>query len=148
MFKHLWKSLAFAGVLALAPSLGSAQLPPLPPLPPLPGLEIRIGHTSPPRMRRESRPPRPGAGFTWVRGSWDWQSSQWVWIDGRWDRPERPGIRWIAARYAREGDGWRYEPGHWSHQKVVEGDDYRSWRDGHRERRGRDRDRNHDHGHR
>lgn len=138
MIKQVLNSIAFAGLMVMVSAPAPAQLPPLPRLP---SLEIRIGHTKPPTIRRESRPPRPGRGYTWVRGSWDWQGDQWVWINGRWDRPERPGVRWIAARYVREGDVWRYEPGHWSHQRVVEGDDYRRWKD--ERRRGHDKDRHH-----
>ena len=39
---------------------------------------------------------------------------------------------WVRARYVREYGSWRYVPGHWSNQTVVEGDDYRRWRDEHR----------------
>ncbi len=144
------KSIALAGFLTMVSAPAFAQFPPLPPLPPLPSLEIHIGTKAPPRPRRESRPPNPGRGYTWVGGSWDWHGGDWVWIDGRWDRPERSGVRWIAARYVRVGGGWRYEPAHWSHQRFVDGDDYRSWKEKHRKPRHdrRDHGRDRDHGRR
>ncbi len=43
----------------------------------------------------------------------------------------------------REGEAWRYEPGHWNRQKLVEGDDYRQWREEHARAR-HDHDRDHD----
>jgi hypothetical protein len=102
---------------------------------PLPGLEIHVGRTAPPRLRREHRPPRPGRDFLWLPGSWHWQERDWIWVPGRWDRPNGRA-RWVRARYAREGSIWRYVPGHWSNQRVIEGDDYRRWREEHhRDRR-------------
>jgi hypothetical protein len=41
----------------------------------------------------------------------------------------------------REGRAYRYEPGHWSNQRLIEGDDYRNFRDENRRHRGRNRDR-------
>jgi hypothetical protein len=95
---------------------------------PLPGLEIRMSHTAPPRMRSEQRPPSPGRDYKWAQGSWDWRGSDWAWLPGRWDRPNSHGATWVKARYAREGSSWRYEPSHWSNQRVVEGDEYRKWK--------------------
>jgi hypothetical protein len=106
---------------------------------PLPELEIHVGHSAPPRLRSEVRPERPGREFSWIPGFWHWQATGWAWIPGRWERPSERGARWVRARYAREGSGWRYEPGHWSNQRIVEGDDYRRWREEHH------RDRDHDH---
>ena len=141
MLKRILKSatpLAFA-LLSAAPL--AAQMP----LPPLPGLDIRIARTAPPPMRQERMSPRPGRDHVWARGSWDWQGNDWAWSPGRWDRPERRGSRWVYARYAREGSGYRYEPSHWSHQHLVEGDDYRRWKaDHHHERDGRNHDKRND----
>lgn len=122
MFKYLLTALSTVGLLALAPAPASAQ-------PRVSfGLEIHIGNSAPPRAQREVRPHRPAHGFVWVAGAWAWAGNQWVWIDGRWERPERRGSTWIPARHTRYGHDWRYTPGHWSHQRVVEGADYRQWR--------------------
>lgn len=134
----LRRSLASA---LLAASLGVAGVPaPAQVHVDLPGVEIRVGHTAPPRVRRERRPRRPGAGYVWLAGAWDWQGSDWVWVPGRWERPAYRRARWISPRYRREGRAWRYEPGHWSGQKVIEGEDYRRWRSENRDRDGHRRD--------
>src|SRR5438105_5059333 len=133
MFKNLPKTLAALGITALmaGPALSQMQISL-----PFPRLEVRVAHQAPPPLRYERVSSRPYRDAVWVPGSWDWQGDQWVWVSGRWDRPEQRGARWVNARYQRDGDGWRYEPAHWSTQRVVEGDDYRRWRDEHR----RDRD--------
>ncbi len=110
----------------------------------LPGLEIRVGHRAPPRLLREHRPMSPGRGYMWIPGAWDWQNDDWAWIAGRWDRPNARRARWIRPRYMREGAAWRYEPGHWSNQRVVEGEDYRRWRDESRRNRDQGRHRGRD----
>lgn len=136
MLKRILQSVVPVALAVLAAAPLTAQIP----LPPLPGLEIRIGHSAPPAFRQEVRTVRPSRDHVWARGSWDWQGNDWAWTPGRWDRPERRGSRWIQARYAREGSGWRYEPAHWSYQRVVEGEDYRRWRSEYRGRRGHDGD--------
>ena len=135
MFKRILRSVFLAALAAVVSAPLFAQLPPpppVPPLPPLPGLEIRIGRQAPPRIRRERRYARPSRDAVWVAGFWDWQGDGWVWIPGRWAVPEVRRARWIGPRYVREYGGWRYVPGHWSNQRVIEGEDYRRWRDEHR----------------
>ena len=78
---------------------------------------------------------RPSRDAVWIRGFWDWQGDNWVWIPGRWTVPEERHARWIGPRYRREYGGYRYEPGHWSNQRVIEGEDYRRWREEHRRER-------------
>lgn len=129
MFRRVLKSVSMAALAAVVSAPIFAQLPPPPPLP---GLEIRVGRTAPPRVRYERRTRRTERNAVWVAGSWDWQGDNWVWIPGRWVVPESRHARWVRARYVREYGGWRYVPGHWSTQRVIEGDDYRRWRDEHR----------------
>jgi hypothetical protein len=125
MFKRILQSMAPVALLALVAMPAAAQ-----PGPPI--FEIRIAHSAPPRVRSERRPTRPDSRDVWVNGYWHWEGSRWDWVSGRWDRPEHPSHRWIAPRYRREGNVWRYEPPHWSHQRVVEGDEYQRWRAEHR----------------
>jgi WXXGXW repeat (2 copies) len=132
MLRRILRSVSLAALTAIVSAPLFAQLPPPPPIPPLPNLEIRIGRQAPPRIRRERRTVRPSRDAVWVAGSWDWQGDNWVWIPGRWVVPEGRHARWIGPRYVREYGGWRYVPGHWSNQRVIEGDDYRRWRDEHR----------------
>lgn len=124
-----------------APLMAQIQLP----APPgLPRLEVRIAQDAPPRLRHERRLVRPDRESVWVGGYWDRQENQWGWVPGRWDRPEVRNARWVKARYQREGRAYRFEPGHWSNQNVVEGDEYHRWKEQHG-RRGHDRqDRDHD----
>ncbi len=95
---------------------------------PLPGLEIHVAHAAPPRMRREHRPSRPGEDYIWIQGFWHWHGSGWDWVPGRWERPDAHGVTWVRARYLHEGSAYVYQPGHWSNQHLIEGDDYRSWK--------------------
>jgi hypothetical protein len=97
-------------------------------------LHIRIVDSAPPRAYRERRPRSPGPGYVWIKGYNDRQGDQWVWVHGRWERPHNRD-RWIGARYVRERNAWRYEPAHWSSQQIVEGDDYRRWKEENRTNR-------------
>ena len=134
---HNLSKMIWTGIVGAALALpAAAQVP----LPPRPHLEIHIGRSAPPPVRFERRSPRPDRYSVWIRGFWDWQGDQWIWVPGRWDRPVRRHARWIGPRYHREFGAWRYEPGHWSTERIVEGEDYRRWREEHHGRRDRDRD--------
>jgi len=119
------------------------------PFPPLPGLDVRITTGRPPALRHERRPLRPGQDYVWVSGFWNWDGGRWAWVPGRWDRPAVAEAYWIPARYVRTYRGTIYEPGHWSNQTVIVGDDIRArreWRDHERQhdrelQQERDRDR-------
>ena len=132
MFKSIIRTISLAALATVATAPLFAQLPPPPPLP---GLEIRIGRQAPPRVRYERRMARPSRDAVWIRGFWDWQGDNWVWIPGRWTVPEERHARWIGPRYRREYGSYRYIPGHWSNQRVIEGEDYRRWREEHRRER-------------
>ena len=151
MYKSAARSLAAAALVALAsaPAYSEARIEIGP-------LHIHIADKAPPRAHRERRPPRPGRDYVWLNGYHDRQSDQWVWVSGRWERPIAERARWIPARYAREDRVWRYEPAHWSTQQIIEGDDYRLWKEEHHSDRGRHRghdrgddrkDHDHDKGH-
>lgn len=127
MRRHKLKLLASVAAALLAMISAPAGAQPGPP-----GLEVHIATSAPPRPRREHRAPRPDRDSVWIGGYWNWEGSRWNWVSGRWERPEQRTHRWVAPRYRREGRAWRYEPPHWSHQKVVEGDEYRRWKEEHR----------------
>ena len=130
------------GGAALAALMAMPTQAQVPPPPPLPHLEIHVATEAPPRPRHEHRPPRPGEGYVWLGGNWHWEGSQWVWLGGRWERPEVEGSHWVHPRYVHEYGHYRYEPGHWSNQRLSDGDDYRQWREEHRHGdRDHDRDR-------
>lgn len=124
MLKRILMSLAPFALLALAAAPAAAQ--------PGPNLEIRVARSAPPRLRVERIPVRPDRGSVWAKGYWHWEGSRWDWVGGRWNRSETAGSRWIAPRYRHEGSIWRYEPPHWSHERVIEGDEYKNWHAEHR----------------
>jgi hypothetical protein len=122
----------------------------------LPGLDVRITTSHPPALRHEHRPPSPGPDYVWVGGFWDNDGGHWNWVQGHWDRPADTGVYWIAPRYVRSEGAYIYEPGHWSNQTLVVGDDVRShraWRRHEREhehemeREHHDQNRDHDRDH-
>lgn len=125
MYSRVLRSIAPAALAAVISAPALAQPSP-------PNLEIRITNNAPPRVRRERVPPRPDRNAVWVKGYWHWGGSRYEWVSGRWDHPQDRSHRWIAPRYAREGNAYRYEPPHWSNQQVVEGDEYRRWKQEHR----------------
>jgi len=139
MYRHIFKSMVLTSLAALVAIPASAQI-----RADLGPIHIRIATQAPPRMRVEVRPARPHRDAVWINGNWDRQGDRWEWVSGRWDqRPDRR-VRWIGATYSREGCPWyrrsncayRYVPGHWSNQRVVEGEDYQRWKS---ERSGRNR---------
>jgi YXWGXW repeat-containing protein len=111
-----------AALVAAGLSLSAAaQLPPPPPLPPGPPVPVEIRPTivevAPPPVRVETRTARPGVGYLWANGYWDWADS-WVWVPGRWVTPVARAT-WVPAEYTRVRSGYRYVPAHWSNQTVV-----------------------------
>ena len=135
--------------------LAAATFAQYPEPPRLPGLDIRITTGHPPALRHEHRPPSPGPDYVWVAGFWDNGGGHWAWVPGRWDRPATTGVYWIAPRYVHSEGAYIYEPGHWSNQTLIVGDDvrdHRAWR--HHERdhdheldREQHRDNDHDRNH-
>jgi WXXGXW repeat (2 copies) len=111
----------------------------------LPSIHIRVAPDAPPPMRHEIQMVRPSRRHVWIGGYWDRQDDRWAWAPGRWEEPDRRGVRWVRPRYQPERGFYRYEPGHWSHQRMEEGDDYRRWRKehgrGHEKHHGHDGDR-------
>jgi hypothetical protein len=153
-FKALKRTILAAALVGGATAGAMAQIPI--PVPPLPGLDVRITTGRPPALRHERRPPRPGSDYVWVGGFQHWDGGRWGWVPGRWDRPAVANGYWIPARYIRTSRGTIYEPGHWSNQQVIVGDDIRArreWRQHERQHnheleQERDRDRYRDRDHR
>jgi hypothetical protein len=90
-------------------------------------LRIRIAPEGPPPLRMERRSPRPSRNHVWIGGYWDRQGDRWDWAPGRWEEPAQRGSRWIKPQYRKEKGAYRYDPGHWSHQRLEEGEDYSRW---------------------
>ncbi len=102
--------------------------------------DVRFAPDAPPPMRREVMSPRPDRDSIWIGGYWDREDDRWAWREGRWNRPERRDVRWMAPRYQRDGGGYRYEPGHWSNEQLVVGEDFHRNRDKFRKKRHGGRD--------
>ena len=131
MYTRVLKSVAFTALAALVAMPAIAQI-----RADIGSLHIRIASAPPPRAQYERRPPQQHRDDVWINGYWHRQDDQWAWNNGRWDRPSDRNVRWVNARYTREGCpwyhqqgcAWRYEPAHWSNQRLVEGDDYQQWK--------------------
>lgn len=65
---------------------------------------------APPPPRVEEQGAR--AGFTFVRGRWDWRTNKWEWIPGHWER-ERPGKTWREARWEQRDGVFILVDGEW-----------------------------------
>jgi WXXGXW repeat (2 copies) len=55
----------------------------------------------------------PGPGYVWIDGYQRWNGTRYVWVSGRWVRPPRPGVVWVAPRYIHRSNGWVYRRGYW-----------------------------------
>jgi hypothetical protein len=138
-FKIVRRAILAAVLVGAAATTALSQIP-VPPPPPLPGLDVRIATGRPPRPRYERRYPRPGPGYAWVRGFWNWDGGRWGWVSGRWERPAIRDAYWIAPRYVRSDRGYIYEPGHWSGQRLVVSEEVRGRREWRRHEREHDRE--------
>jgi hypothetical protein len=111
-----------AALLFVAVRLSAAPIISVPPPGPTPSLEIRIAPGPPPTPKKEIiiLEHRQGPDSIWIDGTWEWNPRGWVWYPGRWIVPPAPNARWISPRYVRLRQGWRYEPPHWSTQKLID----------------------------
>ena len=63
----------------------------------------------PPLPRRETPPPSPGEGFTWMPGRWAWDGAAWRWAHGRWRSSDMARGIYVPGHwqnYAGHGTGW------------------------------------------
>lgn len=70
---------------------------------------------APPVLRTERVIVRPGPGYVWVPGFWEWRPvvHNYVWVDGRWSRPPRARAVWVAPRWERHGRHRYFVSGYW-----------------------------------
>ncbi len=78
------------------------------------GVRVRV-LAPPPVLRQEVVVVRPGPGFVWVRGHWDWvpRARNYVWVPGAWVRPPRLHAVWVEPRYERRGRHHFFVGGYW-----------------------------------
>src|SRR4051794_32465417 len=112
MYSRLWKPIVLTslGVLLAIPVCADVRVG-------LGDLRIRIANDAPPPQRYERRSERPDRDSVWISGWWHRQ-------DDRWEQPRDRHAHWVKAQYKHEHHAWRYEPAHWSHEQLSEGDDY------------------------
>ncbi len=83
---------------------------------------------APPPVVIEHPPSPPPGPYVWIGGYWHW-NGRYVWERGHWAMPPREHAAWVAPRYERHGQGYRYAPGHWRAEPPGRG---REGREGHR----------------
>ncbi len=76
-----------------------------------------IVREAPPPVVVEHRPPPPGQGHIWIEGYWHWDDHRYVWQSGHWALPPRGRAVWIAPRYEKHEQGYRYMPGRWREEQ-------------------------------
>jgi hypothetical protein len=81
-----------------------------------PRVEVRVG-AHPPAVRYE-RVPGPRAGYVWGHGYWGWRGGAHVWIGGGWIS-ERPGYRYMDARWVFVDGAWAFYPAYWDPLPVA-----------------------------
>jgi hypothetical protein len=81
-----------------------------------PGVSIGIRvDAPPPPLRREVVVVRPGPGFLWVPGHWDWAPyrGNYVWVAGAWVRPPYRHAVWVGPVWHRRYGRSYFVRGHW-----------------------------------
>ena len=88
-----------------------------------------VGAPPPPPMQTYSyrRPQRPGPGYLWVDGYWNFLSRRYSWVSGYWMLPPYAGSYWIAPRYS----SGHYFRGYWGASRggYSRGYVHEEWRD-------------------
>jgi len=82
------------------------------------GPRVRVGvwvNVPPPPLRREVVVVRPGPGYFWVPGHWDWAPARrgYVWVAGIWLRPPYPHAVWVGPRWRRRHHRTYFVGGYW-----------------------------------
>ena len=65
----------------------------------------------PPIVEQPGFAPYPDA--VWVSGIYVWDGARYVWQPGRWERPPRPGVRFVPDRWERGPRGYVLIRGGW-----------------------------------
>ena len=68
---------------------------------------------APPPLRREVMTGRPSPRHIWIAGYWRHDGRAYAWVPGRWDKPPREGVAWIAPRWESREGVWVFTEGRW-----------------------------------
>jgi hypothetical protein len=74
-----------------------------------------VAYNAPPPCRRETIPHRPSPDHCWRPGSYEHRNGGYHWNPGCWERPPRPGCRWVEPQFVKGPDRWYCRPGRWDH---------------------------------
>ena len=69
---------------------------------------------APPAAQPEVVIARPSTRHMWVAGFWAWRDERYTWIPGQWVIPPRENAVWVAPRWVREGNAYRFYDGYWN----------------------------------
>jgi hypothetical protein len=69
----------------------------------------------PPPLRHEVVVVRPGPGYVWVPGYWDWRPvrHRYVWVSGVWRRPPHVHAVWVGPHVGYRHHHRYYYRGYW-----------------------------------
>jgi len=67
----------------------------------------------PPPLRADVIGVAPGPGYVWINGYWGWRGRGYAWVPGYYARPPRAHAVWVAPRWDRDRDRYRFREGHW-----------------------------------
>ena len=84
-----------------------------------------IVREAPPPIIVERRSPMPGPGYFWIDGYWHWDGHRYGWQGGRWAVPPHERAVWVAPRYEKHEQGYRYVPGQWREEQRQREDEPR-----------------------
>ena len=75
------------------------------------GVTVRFG---PPAPIYEQAPPRPGPGYAWHAGYWQWNGNRYVWNHGYYMHRPQGYQAWIPGHWIATPHGYVWREGHWT----------------------------------
>jgi hypothetical protein len=106
------------GLAGCGRSEGRSPPAPVSVTPAQPQPEYIIVREAPPAVIVEQRPSQPSGGHIWIDGYWHWDGGQYAWQEGQWALPPHENFIWVAPRYERHEQGYRYTPGQWRNEQY------------------------------
>jgi WXXGXW repeat (2 copies) len=79
----------------------------------LPNGQTIVVTQAPPAAPQDVVTEQPTPRHAWIPGYWTYRDQRYVWIAGHWEVPPRSDAVWVAPRYDREGNAYRFYEGHW-----------------------------------
>jgi hypothetical protein len=77
------------------------------------GVGYYYASAPPPPIRAEAIGVAPGPGYVWINGYWGWRGRNYAWVPGYYTRPPRAHSVWVAPRWDRDHDRYRFREGRW-----------------------------------